>query len=240
MLEVNSPNQMQWMCLILNLEFWCYYLCSYVMIIIYESKISYSLTSINTSWCSEWALLWIMNFDVITCARMFWLLSMNSCKFSYSTSVKHFWVKLLLQVKFSLACLNFDDVWRCRREQVAQASQALREVLELDLPGMKLHAEDRAPPIAPDACNRCGRNKYIMPETDLWARDGVGPLKQVLCRRTSSVFPYKEFHPSFTSCSASWSGSKTEVIKASLAGRVHQWLKMLTGKLDTGTVLIFY
>jgi ornithine--oxo-acid transaminase len=53
------------------------------------------------------------------------------------------------------------------REQVAQASKALREVLELDLPGMKLHAEGRAPPKAPDACDRCGRHKYIMPETDL-------------------------------------------------------------------------
>lgn len=55
----------------------------------------------------------------------------------------------------------------CRREQVAQASKALREVFEFDLADMKLHAEDRSPPKTPDACDRCGRYKYVMPETEL-------------------------------------------------------------------------
>nr|XP_024394128.1 ornithine aminotransferase, mitochondrial-like isoform X2 [Physcomitrium patens] len=54
-----------------------------------------------------------------------------------------------------------------KREQVAQASKALREVFEFDLADMKLHAEDRSPPKTPDACDRCGRYKYVMPETEL-------------------------------------------------------------------------
>jgi ornithine--oxo-acid transaminase len=54
-----------------------------------------------------------------------------------------------------------------KQEQVAVASKAFREVIEQDLPGMMREAEGRAPPDTPDACDRCGRHKYTMPETDL-------------------------------------------------------------------------
>lgn len=54
-----------------------------------------------------------------------------------------------------------------KSDQIAQASKAFRDVLESDLADLKLHAEDRIPPKTPDPCDRCGRHKYVMPETDL-------------------------------------------------------------------------
>lgn len=56
-----------------------------------------------------------------------------------------------------------------REDQLAEASKALNDVFEFDLADMKRGAKDQISQKVPEACDRCGRHKYKVPQTDLWA-----------------------------------------------------------------------
>eukprot|EP00850_Spirogloea_muscicola_P020234 SM000210S06748 [mRNA] locus=s210:137233:139576:- [translate_table: standard] len=53
------------------------------------------------------------------------------------------------------------------RENLKEATDALEAVLEHDMPELLRKSADRQPPAPPQPCDRCGRVKLHMPETDL-------------------------------------------------------------------------
>jgi len=53
------------------------------------------------------------------------------------------------------------------QQQLEEAVKALNDVFEFDLPNMKHDTEGSTIRKTPQACDRCGRYKYKMPETDL-------------------------------------------------------------------------
>eukprot|EP00850_Spirogloea_muscicola_P010166 SM000059S18643 [mRNA] locus=s59:161919:164252:+ [translate_table: standard] len=53
------------------------------------------------------------------------------------------------------------------RENLKEATDALKAVLEHDMPEILRKSADRPPPAPPQPCDRCGRVKLHMPETDL-------------------------------------------------------------------------
>jgi hypothetical protein len=55
----------------------------------------------------------------------------------------------------------------CSQQQLEEAVKALNDVFEFDLPTMKHNNEGSTTRETPQACDRCGRYKYKMPETDL-------------------------------------------------------------------------
>lgn len=55
----------------------------------------------------------------------------------------------------------------CSSEQLDEAAKAFHDVLKEDVPQLQSQPRAEKAYAEPEACDRCGRHMYIMPETDL-------------------------------------------------------------------------
>ena len=83
-------------------------------------------------------------------------------------------------------------------DELQEASKALSDVLEHDLPKMQKAKPEHVSPTSSNICDRCGRNLYASPDEDNWITCTL-LLKAISCRNWYIIYLPWIFRNAFSS-----------------------------------------